>query len=245
MTAVSAQYTREIRGALGYSATWLPSVDIRIGDVGVISDYQYRRVSSLADFGIGFTTRKDDSRAVIQYSTENAVSIGVDGAADAGVLGNTPLEGRLSVKFGAGNAVLFQAGNCRTQAIEDQHGLGRQVLEMADRGDWPEGYVVVTDVVTADVTTVLISNGSGAEAEFSLDADVELQSTSLVNAKAQVRLLHAKNIGTQIVAQRGLTPLFKAQGVVRHLIRRRSFGPQRGVSEPARQFAGVDYEDYA
>ena len=220
-------------------------MEVRVGDIGIISDYQYRRVSSLADFGFEFGTRKDDSRAIMQYSTENAVSVEIGGGAQAGVPGVEPVQGKLSVKFRSSDAVLFQAGNCHTLSIDNQHALGEKVLEMSGTGDWPDNYVVVTDVVSAEVTTILISSGSQAEAEFSVKADLNLQSTSLANADTNVRLLRAKNIGTQIVAQRGLTPLFKAQGVVRRLIRPPSFGPQRGLAKSAGQFGALDYDDFA
>src|SRR6476661_8037391 len=107
MEGASSRYTSDIRKSLGYSATWLPNLEVRIGDVGVLRDHHYHRVTTLADLGVEFKVRQSKGKAVMQHSTTDAVSIEVGGK----IAPNTQIaplpEGSIRVAFGAANAVLF------------------------------------------------------------------------------------------------------------------------------------------
>lgn len=239
----NARYTKEIHSALNYSATWLPNVWVQPGDVGVLRGFEYRRVASLKDFGIAFAVRESVGQARIEHATAGAVSIDLGGNVQTAP-GVAPLaKGSLRVAFSKADAVLFQASKCREHSIADQHALGEAILRCHDANDWPEDYIVVTEVISAGLTTILISSGSEAQAEFSASGEVDVGVTSLVDAKADLRLARATNIGTQIVAEKNLTPLFRAYGVVKPLLRRRTFGPTRGSATAAPlQFGAVDYD---
>lgn len=247
MPQANVRYTKEIYSALNYSATWLPNVMVQPGDVGVMRGHEYRRVATLKDFGIAITVRESVGLARIEHTTAGAVSIDLGGQV------NTPprvaplAKGNLRVAFSKADAVLFQASNCHEHSIADQHALGEAVLRCHDAEDWPEDYIVVTEVISAGLTTILISSGSEAQAEFSAAGAMDLGMTSLVDAKAGLQLTHARNIGTQILAEKNLTPLFRACGVVKPLMRKRSFGPTRGggpaPTAPVR-FGAVDYDSF-
>lgn len=218
---VNEQYTSELRTRFGYSATWLPNTHVELGDVGILRNYEYERVRTLRDFSVYFETRSDAATGMLDYTSADSVSVVVKaaGAAPAGLGAATNLKGNLEVSFNREHAVFFQASGCTTTSIADQHQLAQSLLDLYQALEWPEEYVVVTEVVNADRATVLVSSGSDALIEFAVDSGVALGQYALVDASAHVNIARSTNIGTQIVAQGGLTPLFKAKGIRKRLLR--------------------------
>jgi hypothetical protein len=167
------------------------------------------------------------------------------------------LGGRIAVSFSKENAVFFQAADCGSTSIEDQHALAELIINLYEAGDWSEDYVVITEVIHAKRATVLISSGSQATIEFAVNGNVKLSDFTLVAANAGLQVARATNIGTQIVAACGLTPLFKAKAIKKRLLRSPTFDRRGGSTQSAptgltsRTGAGsvflgdVDYDNYA
>jgi hypothetical protein len=256
--SVNAQYTTEMRKRFDYSATWVPTSEVRLGDVGVLRNYQYERIRTLKDFGIRFKTRTDSATGILDYASADSVSLAIKAVGDipTEVSAIADLNARIEVSFSKENAVFFQASDCTTTSLEDQHALGQSLLKLYEAGDWPEDYVVITEVIHAKRAMVLISSGNNALIEFAVNGDIELGDYTLVDANAGIRVARVRNIGTRIVAERGLTPLFKAKGIKKRFLRsptvdrrggrKRSselgdaFGEERG----AVFFGDVDYDNY-
>jgi len=109
------QYTRELHAKFGYLATWAPKVELHLGDVGTLKDHIFEPVTTLARLGIPFETRAAEGLADYEYVSSGNVSINVKSAGQAPALGSalTAAEAGITVEFGAENAVVFQAANCR------------------------------------------------------------------------------------------------------------------------------------
>jgi hypothetical protein len=247
-----------MRKRFGYSATWVPTSNVRIGDVGVLRNYHYERVRNIKDFGIGFETRVDSATGILHYASADSVTIAVKAASDlpAGVPTITPLDARIEVSFNKESAVFFQASDCKTTSIEDQHALEQSLLALYEADEWPEEYVIITELIQAKRATILISSGKSALIEFAVSGNIELGDYTLVDADAGIRVDRASSIGTQIVAEGGLTPLFKAKGVKKRLLRsptvdrrgdKQVISPEKtGNDMPKPVFFGsVDYDNYA
>jgi hypothetical protein len=252
VTAVNVQYTRELHDRFGYSATWVPTSEVRLGDVGVLRKHQYERVRTLADLDIGFERRNASSMGSLDHASSSGVSLTIKAAGEL-PLANSILaqaDAGIAVSFDAEGAILFQAAACMVTSIEDQHALGEQLLQMYDRGDWPEEYVVVTEIVRAERATILISNSRAATIEFKTQANVHLSEYSLVDADVKLQVARSRNIGTQVVAEGELTPLFKAKGVRRRLLRPPDFrtrgapAPISGTQSRPVFFGDVDYDHF-
>jgi hypothetical protein len=256
--SVNAQYTAEMRKRFGYSATWVPTTEVRLGDVGILRNYEYERVRTLKDFGIGFKIRTDPAMGILEYTSADSVSLDVKAASDIPTGAKiADLGARVEVSFSKGNAVFFQASDCITTSIEDQHALGHSLLKLYEAGDWPEDYVVITEVIRAKRTTVLVSSGHNALIELAIKGDIKPGYYTLVDANAGISVSRVHNIGTQVVAERELTPLFKAKGIKKRLLRSPIFdrrggsnrsSQQDGISDEERRpvFVGdVDYDNYA
>ena len=225
MTAINERYTREIRNRFGYSGTWLPTTQVRVGDVGVLHNYEYVRVRSLRELGVRFRERTDTASANLEYAsagvTSSEFTIAGEAPAASSLLGMA--RAGISIAFNAENAFLFSAYGCRTSSIEDQTALSHSLLGLVARGDWPDDHVVVTEVVFSERSTILASSSSGARIELSAETTAAAGSANLVSGSVRLRPLKAHNMALQIVAQGGLTPLFRAWGIKRRFLQQPTF----------------------
>ena len=48
---------KEIKKQLNFSAAWLPTLSLLVGDVGTLINYEFRHVSNLHQFGIKFSPK--------------------------------------------------------------------------------------------------------------------------------------------------------------------------------------------
>lgn len=257
MASAAGVYTRELRERFGYSATWVPNAEVRLGDVGLIRGHQYERVSSLADFGVAFDVRESRVRGAYSFASAGSVAFGFKAAGEPGAVasGLVEADAGVTIDFAASNASVFQAEGCTVSEIRDQHTLGQQVIELASDERWPDGYVVVCEVISADRTTVLVASEGGARVELRAKAGVPLGAHTLADADAGISLASSHGLGLQIVAEGKLTPLFRARGIARRFLsgpefrtRGRGAGGHRGAAndEPstAPDFVELDYADF-
>jgi hypothetical protein len=226
MVGINQKYAAEMKERFGYYGTWPPTLGIKIGDVGVIKSEVFQRESSLSDLGIRCEVAPDpNSIDYLEYASSDAVELQSKSGGIAA--GATDLSASVSIRFTRADAVVFQASECRSASTSDFRSVADQILYKYVNDDWPDDYVVVTDLITTKSTTILISSGQNAHVELAMKAGLRL-----ADADANVAVTRASAIGTQIIASKGLTPLFNVAG-----IRHRMFG----VAHVARKSIG-DFE---
>jgi len=252
MSAVNVKYTRELRQRFGYSATWVPTSEVRLGDVGRLQRYEFERVATLTDFGVQFDRRNGSTTSSLNYNSNHGVSFAIKASGELPPLGSglAAADAGIIVSFGATDAIVLQASGCVMASIENQHELARQILALYEGGEWDDDFVAVTEVVQAGKATVLISSSSDGSVVFTTDGGVQLGPLSLAAADVELRVSRSRNIGTQIVAEGGLTPLFRAHGVRKRWLRPLEL-TRRGTRPPPVFPEGdgvildeVDYEDF-
>ena len=122
--------------------------------------------------------------------------------------------------------------------------VGNRIKEKYSKNDWDKDLVVVTQVIYAEGTTIIISNGSNSQIELSAKGSVREGDVNLADVNADLKVIHESNIATRFVAKPELTPLFLACGLRRkHII-----GPPQEFKpvwkKPDLDFVAVDYSDY-
>jgi hypothetical protein len=221
---INTIYAEELHDNLGYLATWLPTANVQVGDIGVISDGVFEKKGTLKDLGIAFSSEVNPQTGEMEYASKDAVSIEVKGGGHApvpaGAAGAVDAEASVVVSFNRADAVLFQAAGCKTTTLSNLMQVSNTILDLYDAGDWPKDRVVVTDVVVSDSATVLISSGSDAHIELSASGAVGAGKASLANASLKFGGGRSSSIGTTIVGAKGTTALFKASGIKKKLFRR-------------------------
>ncbi len=250
MLSLNVQYTSHLRKLSGYSATWIPSTGVRLGDVCKLMGYQYERMCTLKDFGVDITLRKDTNKGYLDYSTSDSLTISLKAAGEvpSATSALAEIDAGIKVSFGSYGSLLFQASNCKVASITNLHLLGKKLLSFYEEGRWPNDYVVVTEVIHADRASILISNSTNASIELKTRADIHLNEQSLVDADAAFQVVKSHNIGMQIVAQGDITPLFKVFGVRKRLFQKPEL-VRKGASDKEEKalsrtvyFGEVDYD---
>lgn len=246
------QYTSELRERFGYLATWAPNVTLRLGDVGVIDNRIFTPVTTLERLGIAFDARISDGVADYEYVSSDSVTISYKAAGQTPAVGSllSAAEAGISIRFGAENAVVFHASRCRESYILGLDEVGKQIIARNKKQKWPLNHVVVTALVSAATVTVLISAGKDAQVELASAGALSADGLTLAKLETGVRVAHATNLGTKIVANSSLTPLFHASGLHKAIFRKPDFrlrGPHQTDDEdvdPADvRFAEIDYGD--
>lgn len=240
MPAVHRQYTRELYKEFRYFATWMPNVGLSLGDVGVLRDHRFDRMTSLTEMGVTFTRLEHPGRAEYSYSSTGKVEISLDGGLTAPALpgGNSSMA--LTVAFSDASATYFRAVGCRSEVISDLPSLARDLRDLRQSGEWRPEYVVVTEVVRAGPAVVLVSNQAGARARLQVTADS--LPVAALSAGGGLGASVASGLAASVIVSDGeVTPLFRAAKL------RRGRNPRLIVRGPAVTANLVDasWDDFA
>jgi len=243
--ALHSRYTEGVHEELDYLATWLPTVQLAPGDVCTLEDLQLQKVATLGEFGVTFEVESAPVETDIEYSSADEVSLQVKAAGQAPIAGSALSidDAGLTVRFARAGAVLLRLSGCTSRQISNLHAVGQQVLALHRDDKWPKGYAVITEVVEAGASTILISQGDDASLDLVAKGGVGAGPVSLASLDAGVQVKREARIGAKFIAAPGLTPLARAAGVRPRLLRPDEFrmrgGPERG--EPTDDFVPVGY----
>jgi hypothetical protein len=244
--ALHSSYLEEIKKSLNYVATWLPTVILQPGDVCDMRDGELRRVGSLRDFDIAWQTQKSDVESDMQYSSAGAVSMQLKAqgeAPPAGSLLNVQDAG-ITCSFSRSGAVVLQLTDCTGQSIGNLIKVGQEVLKRHDVHEWPEGHVVVSEVVRAGASTIIISSESEAGIDLAVKGAVGNGQLTLASLNAGLNVKAQRKIGAQFVSAPGLTPLVRTKGIKKRLIRPDQFRSGSQVPPVPFEFGDVDYTSF-
>jgi hypothetical protein len=213
MTSPVRRYTDEIHAQFSYWATWLPASRIQLGDLGPVRDRIFSPQTSLADLGVSFETAQKSKTMNLQHATSNGVQITFQSAAASQSIPQIP-QGKAGVEvlFSKISGIVFVVKDGHERRISNLDAIGQKLLELIQRGDIDREYALVTHVVDAAAATVLISGSSEAKFITSADMDFEAGLLDLANASAHLSRVSSKNMETELIADRGGTPLFKLAG---------------------------------
>ncbi len=209
MAEIVDYYLTEMADKFKYYAAWLPGISLRLGDIGIINDQnQFIPKTSLKNRGITFEVREDSKKDDLKHSSSEGVSISMKAAGEvlAGTKVLKPADVGFIAEFGRANAVVFHADGVVSTRIEDIDKLVTDIAAKAEKNEWKKEWAVITELITADSSTILISNSNNARIEIKASADVP--GLNIASADAKLGVAFESGMHTSIVAKNGLTPLF-------------------------------------
>ena len=217
MASPKNQYTKEMYDQFGYFATWMPNVRLKLGDVGVFRKHELSSFTTLEQLGIKYRIRRGHRRATYEYRSKGTVSVEPKGAGEAPIEASmlTTAEAGVVIKFSRPNAIYFHLDNALIDVISDQDDVGKEILNRYSLGDWSEDYAVVTEVITAESSIVLISSANDGRVVFKTEVALKQAELELGGAMVGLSLATFRGIQTQVIGEEGLTPLFRARKVKR------------------------------
>lgn len=214
-------YTRTLFSELGYRATWLPGAAVALGQVGVLDAGSLTHETSLEALGVDApVTEQGVPEGSLDVTSHQGVSVSfkaagslderfkVVGTADAGAL----------VQFSREDAVVVELKGVRSHRFVELRAVKEALLDAVvaadDQARWDRDWMVVTEVVVAETATVLVSSSSHARVELRAKGSVTPQ--GLADAELESTPADRRDVGALVVAERGLTPLYKALRVRRN-----------------------------
>jgi hypothetical protein len=212
--SINEFYTRDLKDNLNYTATWLPNFKLSLGDVGVLSKYEFTYRTNLKKLGIPFEEGTVGSPGTYGHMSSGSVTWDIKLTGKAPLPGSalTAADAGIGFQFGNKHAVVFLATNCKVHRISDQETLKQTIFDKYKDKEWDRNYVVVTELVTAGNTTIIISNGSNGRYELRAKAGL-VPAFESINVGGNFSLVHESQIGFHFLAKSGLTPLFRCMGV--------------------------------
>lgn len=215
------KYNRTIHAHTGYRATWFPFVEMKVGDVGVIeADGTFTRHTDLAGLGIPheiLAGSPGDGAFSFKSDGVKSVTFKAAGESDEAFKNVAEAKAGIKVEFSGKNSVILETKGARADRIGDVAALDRALLDLVRPGPdgepagWKREWVVVAEVVATDATTAISSTSSGASVE--IEASAAVGPGGLVDADAGLSIVSQQNIGVEMIAHRGATPLYKGRRI--------------------------------
>lgn len=208
-------YQHAVRSVFGtYIGTWLPPLQLEVGQVGFIEKSEFKPQGTLADFGIGMPRVVSNSPIfTANVSSKSSTSITAKAAGTVAPQGSTlgQAEAGIYVHFANEDAVVFQGANCESFVAADLYRLERDLL--ASRR-WDRDLYVITSVVQSECSTTLISSSKNATIDVTANAATPLNQLFLTNANIGLVTKSGTGLASQYVAMgnaaKKSTPLYKA-----------------------------------
>jgi hypothetical protein len=205
------QYTNELYRKFNYYATWMPGTPMELGTVGIMDGKEFVKKSHLRNFGIAFETEEDPSKDDLDYTSDSGVTFAPKASGTIPSAGSvlTQADAGFTVDFSREKAILFKVKGARYVSISDQEKLGRDIARLKKEGKWKKEYVVIVELVMADSATILISGSANSKIELKANANIGATKLDIADASLQLGIAVAKSMSTKIIAEQGLTPLFR------------------------------------
>ncbi|WP_020570290.1 hypothetical protein [Neolewinella persica] len=207
-------YQKEMK-KFGYRATWEPNAPLEIGAVGKLHAGAFIPYTSLEKLAIPMETLSSEGEGTLEHNTEGGVKFStklagkisdvaeVLGDADAGII----------IEFTKENAVAFKANKTTNQQINNMAEVESAILKLYAKGKWNKDYVLVTNIIIADSTSVFISRTAGSKIELKAKGNLSPGKVDIADVDAGLTIVGDKKMETKILGAKNIVPLYKLMGV--------------------------------
>jgi hypothetical protein len=206
-TSILAEaYAGEIhRQSRLYHGNWLPSSERKLGDFGEVHDDLFAYEGNIADFGVEFATRIDQTRSYHHYTSKDSVSVTALGAVK-GDQGSIKLSAGIHVGMSAEGAVFLNAAGCTEKSIENLGDLTAPLLKLLRSKKWRGSLAIVTCIVESDSATIIVSEGKSLTID--LRAKARTAKVDLASGSLQFGVAKSQGASWNILTQKAY-PLMK------------------------------------
>ncbi|MEO8962387.1 MAG: hypothetical protein ABI325_10920 [Ginsengibacter sp.] len=204
-------YLTHINKHTGYRGNWLPDRPLRLGDIGKLEDGLFTLYTTLEQQQIKFLTREGVSTLDFDYSSSDSVDITTN--FDTGNLIGSPAKGNITISFNSNNGIVFQMTESKKAVIEDLNKVEEAVLQRYETKSWPKEWVVISELITTDHATIIISTSSNNKIELECDVPVNFAKIRLADPKLNLNLVRETGSSTKILGANSLTPLYQVKGI--------------------------------
>lgn len=241
------EYLKELNKKFFYRANWEPTKPIRIGDIGKIEKGVFSVYSNLEKQGIPMEVRIAENQGNLEYNSSGGVKISkkLSGETSQAVSHLSEGDAGIVVEFNKDRSIAFKANGTKIEMLENLGEIEQAVKAKFKNDEWPKEWVIISELVTADEATILISKSSNAKLELKANAKIGAgEQLDLANGSLELSPQMSQGISTQIIAKEGLSPLYRAAGIKKSWWSGTGFGNKGIGDEDAREAADL-FEDVA
>lgn len=217
-------YQQEMHDKMGFFATWLPGDPIDIGDVGVLENGRFRRMTSLREVGIGCEVSTGQSTQTVQYTSRRGTKV----TTSVGAAVPMVAKAEITIEFSREGAFVFNASNLSPQRLENRMAVAEQIVKLYKTGNWKKDWLLVEALHTADSATIIVSEDSSAGLVLVASAEVPLVAVSLADPQFGLTVASTRGKIVHIVGGRKLHPLYSCLRLKDPLFSAPSVEPVRG-----------------
>jgi hypothetical protein len=212
MAPVWKSYTREIYRSLHYLAAWPPTRTLAVGDIVVFEGRSPERQLSLTDLGYDFEVRSDPDLRNRGWASNGSVRAEPMAEASSPVHPGVKVGLGLKLVFEDKHRFLLRAERSREQTMERLDQVNDEIFRLHDEGKWRREWRLITHVIQAEKTMVLLSEGRNVSADLEVSADIGLDPLSVARGQGAVKLLRS-SAGLNYEAGDNVTPLYQARRI--------------------------------
>jgi len=232
MKSIAKEYCDSVKKQMMvYFANWEPSMPLKLGDYGAIEGNIFTRIGNIKekDKDIKFTIHTENNRSHKRLTSTDGVKCKFNPQTKINVAGQEELlNANIDIKFTKENSFFLNASGCVTSFIENKSKLGQEVKKLLANKNWDKEYVIVTDIVEAEKTTIAISSSGSSsilfEAKSPLIEQINLADTSLdlriKNEEAIGYSIHTSDKLIPLIGLCGMRPKFFAQAKFKPIIKK-------------------------
>jgi hypothetical protein len=213
--ATYRQYTFSILTNTGYRATWLPNERMELGAIGfLLENGKFDQRADLSDLDVKWKRKPNRSTTTVEYQSSSGVTQTVKIAGDEKGLFEAVGTASAGVRydFSRAGAIVFSAPQCEIDEIDDKRNLERQLQTISG---WESQWIVVTKVVLAKQTTILVSGDKGAFVELRASGSIAPSGVEIAEIAAGFQKAKHSNMSIHLVSQGNLSPLYEAHRLIK------------------------------
>lgn len=207
-------YTEAIRNHFKvFFANWPIGEPVKLGDYGIMSGKIFIREGNIVnDYNLQFQPRIGLSRDNYYFKSTDSVKVEFFPKGSYIQPGMPRISASMEIGFANEEAVFFNAAGIKNHSIESSAKLGETILSMFKEGKWSEKRVIITRLVQADSTTIIISGKTNAS--ISLDAKgAAIPNIDLADTSIKLAVSVDNGIGFKIITEGGYFPMIGISGI--------------------------------
>lgn len=210
------RYLNEIHEQLDYFATWEPNLNLKLGDIGCLYGNYFDFYSNLKRRKIDFKSRDDSTPGNLKHVSKKFLKIKFKASgkkspkksslakADAGVI----------INFKRAAGIYFETYDTYTHLIKDQIALRDEIYKRFIQNKWDPSLVIITEIIEAKRAAIFISSSKRSSMELKAHGQFRMGSLNIADAEANFQVVSSKYMATNVMATKGIKPLFRVKGLL-------------------------------
>ena len=206
---------KEVKAITGYIPTYQSVTRVSVGDIVRIHDGVVEFANSLNGLGGRFEAEEDPARGSQTWSSRGGVSALLKAEGDVAIPGSTLADADVgaTIKFSRKNAAYLYLEGMRTAHFVGGSDRAHEfATALYKQGRFPQGGILVTQVVVADSGVLAYSSERDALADFKIDAGGGEGLPSLADLAASSHVAWQRGMAESFQSASRFTPLFSGWG---------------------------------